>query len=296
MRMTSAIQYSTPHSVTPFTPLVAKFGALRLAQSAVPEKIKKKPDFCHDILTNDVTITAHTPPKKAKADKLPPNFKCAVALVDGQIVVRGPGGDLDTLKKGLKKLTCFDGATFIEDKRNSGRVVALDFDRTIVQTFLWAELGGLDGADTQLRTLYQWARTGKLRAAFGTQERIDTLRAVLEVCQERGDVVCVLSSGYAKVIRPALQFIGLGAVFSEKNVYGSDTWPGGISKSHRLTHIKEYHGRPRATLVDDDIGYCRGCLRDGHDVIWVKCGRGMQQLEMEKLLLGKWDKRDYLKF
>eukprot|EP00397_Hematodinium_sp_SG-2012_P054113 GEMP01065033.1.p1 GENE.GEMP01065033.1~~GEMP01065033.1.p1 ORF type:complete len:406 (+),score=78.43 GEMP01065033.1:70-1287(+) len=181
-----------------------------------------------------------------------------------------------------------------QEVSSSGRLVAIDFDKTIAEVFLWAELGGLEGPDAQLQNLYSWCLNGKLLAAFGGQQRVDELRAVLQKCKDRGDLLCVLSSGYAKVIRPALRFLKLDGLIPDNLVYGSDTSPFGISKSTRVNHLKRQHNRARATLVDDDVGYCRTALQDGHDVIWVKNGAGVQKREFDPLLNQEWDRVEYL--
>eukprot|EP00397_Hematodinium_sp_SG-2012_P057087 GEMP01071040.1.p1 GENE.GEMP01071040.1~~GEMP01071040.1.p1 ORF type:complete len:400 (+),score=49.19 GEMP01071040.1:68-1201(+) len=223
----------------------------------------------------------------------PGGNKCGIATKDGEIYIRGPATELLKLKN-LHSLR--EGVHFTEEESNSGRLVAIDFDKTIAEIFLWAELGGLEGADAQLQNLYRWCLNGKLLAAFGGQQRVDELRSVLQQCKDRGDLLCVLSSGYAKVIRPALRLMKLDDLISDELVYGSDTWPFGISKSQRIVHLKRQHSRPRATLVDDDIGYCRVAMQDGHDVIWVKSGAGAQKREFDALLNYNWDRIEYLTY
>eukprot|EP00397_Hematodinium_sp_SG-2012_P050438 GEMP01058621.1.p1 GENE.GEMP01058621.1~~GEMP01058621.1.p1 ORF type:complete len:369 (+),score=59.52 GEMP01058621.1:176-1282(+) len=225
----------------------------------------------------------------------PGGNKCGVAVSDGEIFIRGPATELLTFKH---MLNLREGVHFssTEEESTSGRLVAIDFDKTIAEIFLWAELGGLEGADAQLRNLYQWCLNGKLLAAFGGQKRVDELRAVLQQCKDRGDLVCILSSGYAKVIRPALRLMKLDDIIPDELVYGSDTSPFGISKSQRIDHLKRQHRRPRATLVDDDVGYCRAALQDGHDVIWVKNGAGAQKREFDALRNHQWDRKEHLTF
>eukprot|EP00397_Hematodinium_sp_SG-2012_P025093 GEMP01026188.1.p1 GENE.GEMP01026188.1~~GEMP01026188.1.p1 ORF type:complete len:384 (+),score=58.36 GEMP01026188.1:34-1185(+) len=242
------------------------------------------------------TNTPHSSPmpalEKGTEQRLfPGGKKCGVATKNGEMYIKSPTNELPKFQN---MLTLREEVPFIEEESSSGRLVAIDFDKTIAEIFLWAELGGLQGPDAQLRNLYAWCLNGKLLAAFGGQQRVDELRAVLQQCKDRGDLLCVLSSGYAKVIRPALKFMKLDHIIPDEFVYGSDTGPFGISKSTRVDHLKRQHNRPHATLVDDDVGYCRAALKDGHDVIWVKKGAGAQKREFDALLNQAWDRIEYL--
>lgn len=231
--------------------------------------------------------------EKKKA-KYPGDNKCGIALKDGTIVIRGAPEVLIV----FKKWTIFDDCVFEDDAVvNSGRLIAIDFDKTLVEIFLWAELGGLEGECTQQRNLQTWIITGQLRKAFGSPERVSRLREVLQACKDRGDLLCVLSSGLSTVICPALRHMQLDDLIPVELVYGSDCcWPPGCSKSKRMLHLKRHHGRKFATLIDDEIGYCKSAMVDGHDVIWVKKGDGMQELEFDKILKQKWDSFEMLTY
>eukprot|EP00397_Hematodinium_sp_SG-2012_P036922 GEMP01039924.1.p1 GENE.GEMP01039924.1~~GEMP01039924.1.p1 ORF type:complete len:367 (+),score=47.28 GEMP01039924.1:99-1199(+) len=219
--------------------------------------------------------------------------KCGITVKDGQICIKGPARDL--LK--FKNMLCFrEDVTFVEEEFNSGRLIAIDFDKTLAEIFLWAELGGMGGAEVQLKNLQRWHQIGWLLSSFGGQERIQKIRKVLELCKQRGDLICVLSSGFAEVIQPALRMMKLDDLIPDELVYGSDTWPFGISKSGRLAHLKRQHNRPMATLIDDDLGYCKAAIRDGHDVIWVKGGAGAQKRELDALVNRQWDQMEFLTY
>ena len=79
----------------------------------------------------------------------------------------------------------------------------------MAEIFLWAELGGKAGSHAQLVQLERWYRDGRLLSAFGGKDRIEKLREVLQYRIDQGDLLIVLSSGYAAVIRPALEMVGL---------------------------------------------------------------------------------------
>ena len=93
--------------------------------------------------------------------------------------------------------------------------------------------------------------------------------------------MCILSSGFASVIRLALNYVGLSDILPTDLIYGCDTGPYGISKSARLNKLKEKYRRPKAVLIDDDLNYCKQALKEGHQVIWVRDGFGVEERELE---------------
>lgn len=146
----------------------------------------------------------------------------------------------------------------------------------------------------QKAALQQWVRDGRLNAAFGGPDRIAKLRSVIETRQKRGDFVCILSSGFASVIRLALQHVGLADILPTDLIYGCDTGPYGISKSSRLGKLKEKWKRSEGCLIDDDLNYCKQAQRDGHRVIWVQDMNGIESRELNGLLQDNWDSQNFL--
>ncbi|CAD7924565.1 unnamed protein product [Amoebophrya sp. A120] len=226
-------------------------------------------------------------------DKIPGGQRAAITVLDGKYVIRGPKAVLDSLRKHpvLAEMSEKDAVAWCEDGAPpSNTLIALDFDKTLVKNFLWAELGGLQGVQIQKANLANWVREGKLLGqAFGGEDRIAKLRRVIEARHARGDFVCILSSGFAQVIKIALQHVGLSDVLPQDLIFGCDTQPYGISKSSRLAKLKEKHQRAKAVLVDDDLNYCRQAVQQGHSAIWVKDGQGIEDVEMQKLLTDSFD-------
>lgn len=72
-----------------------------------------------------------------------------MGILDGKLVVRGPRKILAELKLNgvLKELTDSGGVFWVEEGATPSEwIIALDFDKTLAKNFLWAELGGLQGA------------------------------------------------------------------------------------------------------------------------------------------------------
>ncbi|CAD7935271.1 unnamed protein product [Amoebophrya sp. A25] len=224
---------------------------------------------------------------------MPGGQPAAIGMLDGKLIVRGPKAVLDQMKKNsvLKELEEKEALAWCEEGPvPSDTLIALDFDKTLVKNFLWADLGGLQGASIQKNNLVNWVRDGRLKKlAFGGDERITRLREAIQARLDRGDFVCVLSSGFASVIKVALQHVGLSDILPQDLIYGCDTQPYGINKSTRLAKLREKHRRTRAVLIDDDLNYCRQAIRDGHHAIWVKDGQGIEESEMHKLKNSLWD-------
>eukprot|EP00397_Hematodinium_sp_SG-2012_P047495 GEMP01054056.1.p1 GENE.GEMP01054056.1~~GEMP01054056.1.p1 ORF type:complete len:377 (+),score=63.33 GEMP01054056.1:197-1327(+) len=288
--------YSHPVQVTQFdTSKMASKGAntpkMQAPATLNQDLLKMKPVGTIDPRIKKMPIAKKE--EKKGPESYPGGFPCGIAKKGGQLIIKGPSKDILKFKT---HLAMRDGVTFIEDDLASDRLIAMDFDQTLANIFLWAELGGLQGADVQERNLRQWAADGRLFKAFGGQERLTDIRMALHARKSRGDLICVLSSGYAQVIRPALQYVGLDKLIPKELVYGSDTWPFGISKSQRLAQLKKLHNRRKATLIDDDIGYCRVCQKEGHDVIWVRNQRGAQKHELDLLTRGEWHRQEDLSF
>ncbi len=249
---------------------------------------------------------------------VPGDTECAIGVLNGKLVVRGSRAALEAFKEDLLTKvqrstgpTGFDSSdlardlairektlsliTLIEEGPSpSSWIVAIDFDKTLAKTFLWADLGGLQGASMQRERLNVMIRDGRLKSVFGGDARIQQLREAIQTRLNDGDLVCVLSSGFASVIRVALQHVGLSDILPPDLIYGCDTGPYGISKSARLTRLKEARNRQDAILVDDDLSYCKQCLREGHKVIWVRDGCGMESRELKKLVDKTWDCQEFL--
>lgn len=85
-------------------------------------------------------------------------------------------------------------------------------------------------SQVQKAALQQWVRDGRLKTAFGGDERLARIREVLETRLRSGDFVCVLSSGFASVIKLALQHVGLSDLLPQDLIFGCDTGPYGISR------------------------------------------------------------------
>lgn len=225
------------------------------------------------------------------------NIKCAIGILDGKIIIRGSKEALDKLKRNVafQSSDIKENIVFVEEAAAPSEwLVAFDFDKTLIKNFLWAELGGLQGATIQKNALQQWVRDGRLKNAFGGDERLQELRQVIESRLNRGDFVCVLSSGFASVIRIALQHVGLSDILPTDLIFGCETGPYGISKSSRLEKLKGMFKRQRSVLVDDDLNYCRQAHRDGHKVIWVRDQCGMASREFNRLLTDRWDSTEFL--
>lgn len=173
------------------------------------------------------------------------------------------------------------------DKLDSGRLVALDFDQTIVKVFLWKEL---NNGDENL--LQFWINDGRLlERAFGGQQRVNEIRRVLTERKQQGDLLCVLSGCTRNIIIRALQFAQLSDLLPSERVFGSDSKPYGLDKSKRLDDLLEIFNRKKACLVDDDIGHCRRAIAAGHDALWVRQQCGLEAREMKRLLDAEWDSK-----
>eukprot|EP00397_Hematodinium_sp_SG-2012_P007185 GEMP01007227.1.p1 GENE.GEMP01007227.1~~GEMP01007227.1.p1 ORF type:complete len:450 (+),score=83.94 GEMP01007227.1:185-1534(+) len=207
-------------------------------------------------------------------------------------VARGPDGKL--IFRGLPSMTAkletifgpsCDTVEYIGVATlDSGRLLALDFDQTLVKVFLWKEIG--DGNEMVLE---QWHRDGRLLEAFGYEKRIQELRKVLTRRRDMGDLLCVLSSCTATVIRRALNLVGLADLLPDHLIFGSDTQPYGLDKAKRLTTLLDTLKREKGTLVDDDIRHCRGAAAAGHDALWVRLRCGLEGRDLERLLKSDWD-------
>eukprot|EP00392_Amoebophrya_sp_AT5.2_P001506 g1508.t1 len=225
---------------------------------------------------------------------IPGGQKAAIGLLGntGKLVVRGPKQLLDEMKRNatLKQLAEKDALLWCEEgAAPSETLVAFDFDKTLVKNFLWADLGGLKGASLQKSNLMTWVRDGRLKeVAFGGEDRIQAIRGAIEARLARGDFVCILSSGFAAVIREAIKHMGLGDVLPMVGPVGC-RWPYGINKSSRIAKLKDTHRRTQGILIDDDQNYCRQAVRDGHHAIWVREGQGVGDREIQKLLNDDWD-------
>jgi len=251
----------------------------------------------------------------------PGGQNAVIGVLCGRLVVRGPKKVLDQLKQdplwaeieggsgnnnnneenGAQKTTTPSGTnnilpvTWIEEGAEpSDWLIAIDFDKTLAKSFLWAELGGLQGPQVQKAALMQWARDGRLLQAFGGEQRIAVMRTVIQERLDRGDFVCILSSGFAVVIRQALQHLGLSDILPTDLIFGCDTQPYGISKSARLSKLKSTYRREKTALIDDDLNYCRQAQKDGHKVIWVRDGLGMEKREWDRFRTSNWDSEEFL--
>lgn len=265
---------------------------LRRFNAFYPETATPSPD--NDNKSKERQAVGHMKRGENKPAVIPGGSPVAIGLLNNKLVLRGPSECLDKLRghPALVDLEAQNALYWIEEgPPPSGQLIALDFDKTIVTNFLWQELGGLQGANAQVRNLHNcWLRNQKLQeVAFGGLERIARLRSMIESCQKRGDIVCILSSGFGAVIREVMKFVSLNDLIPDDLVYGSDGPPFGASKSARLKRIGEMHGRPKTALVDDDKSYIAGAFRDGHSVIWVKDGMGIGEREFRLLEKGEWD-------
>jgi len=219
----------------------------------------------------------------------PGNNKCGIALKNGTVYIRGAAEALSP----FGKLRRFKDCVFqVDAVSNSGRLVAIDFDQTLVENHLFQALGGDKGECAQLGNLENWIKNGELRKAFGTPERVSRLRDEIQACKDRGDLVCILSNGFATVIRSALRYMNLDDLIPDELVYGRDCmWPQGSSKAERIIGLQIHFNRRSATLIDDELVECAVAYGAGHDVINVKveAGGGMQDKEFKQLRGEQWD-------
>ncbi len=85
---------------------------------------------------------------------VPGGQRCALGLLYDKLIIRGPQSELDKLKQDSKEIALLQQQDHIvwvpEGPAPSDTIVAIDFDKTLCQTFLWADLGGLSGAEHQL--------------------------------------------------------------------------------------------------------------------------------------------------
>jgi len=223
-------------------------------------------------------------------------FESYISIHPGtnKVVFKGPASDVTGVQSIVDQSCAAAGvvadeqAEYIDtDKLDSGRLVALDFDQTIVKVFLWKEL---NNGDENL--LQYWINDGRLlERAFGGQQRVNEIRRVLTERKQQGDLLCVLSGCTRNIIIRALQFAQLSDLLPSDRVFGSDSKPYGLDKSKRLDDLLEIFNRKKACLVDDDIGHCRRAVVAGHDALWVRQQCGLEAREMKRLIDSEWDSK-----
>jgi len=216
------------------------------------------------------------------------NNKCGIALKNGTVYIRGAAEALSPFGKFRRFKDC---VFQVDAVSNSGRLVAIDFDQTLVEKHLFQALGGPEGEErAQLLNLEIWKINGELRKAFGTPERVSRIRDEIQACKDRGDLVCILSKGYATVIRSVLRYMNLDDLIPDELVYGCDCmWPQGSSKAERIIGLQIHFNRRSATLIDDDVVECVLAYGAGHDVVNVEAKGGMQEKEFKQLRDEQWD-------
>lgn len=77
---------------------------------------------------------------------IPGGLDVAIGLLGGRVVVRGPKSAVDKLRKNAVLMELKDITWIEEGPAPSNLLIAIDFDKTLAKNFLWAELGGLQGA------------------------------------------------------------------------------------------------------------------------------------------------------
>jgi len=254
------------------------------AAKALPE-IQK---YAYTAAAAETVKKAPAPRKTLEINDESGLFESYISIHPGtnKLVIKGPAAEVSNIQ--IIAGPSSEQVEYIDtDKLDSGRLVALDFDQTIVKVFLWKELNNGDES-----LLNFWIRDGRLlERAFGGERRVADLRRVLNERKQQGDLLCVLSGCTKNIIIKALEFAKLDDLLPAERVFGSDTQPFGLDKSKRLDNLLEIFHRKKASLVDDDIGHCRRAVCAGHDALWVRHQCGLEAREMQRLIQSDWDSK-----
>jgi len=140
------------------------------------------------------------------------------------------------------------------------RMVVYDFDRTLSKDHVFYSLEDLKETheDTQMRVLQRMPRDQleeNVRYWFDGPDRIQRLRAHLQMIVDNGAEPIIISNGYSDVIKLCLEVTGLMQYFNPVSVYGWDHRDrGGGPKADLITKLMLFRDLTYAEVLflDDD--------------------------------------------
>eukprot|EP01084_Bolivina_argentea_P085816 155112_1 len=128
---------------------------------------------------------------------------------------------------------CCEGSEYLRTQNNEDKytkfqlheqldLIAFDFDQTITKLHLYFVLNGTD-ANEQLVALENTISEQRLIEIFGGEDRIQRLQTHFKLLSTKIKYIAIISFGFEKVIRRALELVNLLQYFTDDLIIGNDT-------------------------------------------------------------------------